>query len=106
VTLKIRLRGFETHTRSRTLDVPTAAEEDIFRAAWELYRAGSWKARPVRLIGVGVSGWNGRAGVQGDLFEAAEPTQTGDDGRLDEVLDAIREKFGKGHIQRGGYRRR
>ena len=39
VTLKIRFRPFETHTRSRTLPVRTASDGEIFRAAWSLFEA-------------------------------------------------------------------
>jgi len=56
VTLKIRFRPFETHTRSRTLRVPTANDLEIFRAAWGLFQAESRTGRPVRLIGLGATG--------------------------------------------------
>jgi DNA polymerase-4 len=101
VTLKIRFRGFETHTRSRTLELPTAREGDIFETAWGLFRAEPWQGRPVRLIGVGVSGWEAGAGLQGDLFDAVEARPANEDERLDATLDAIRERFGEGYIQRG-----
>jgi hypothetical protein len=66
-----RLRPVETHTRSRKFGAPTASDLDIFRTAWALFRAESWAGRPVRLIGIGISGWDGtRPGVQQDLFDA------------------------------------
>jgi len=55
VTLKIRFRPFETHTRSRTLSVRTASDGVIFRTAWELFQAEAWAGKPVRLIGLGLS---------------------------------------------------
>jgi DNA polymerase-4 len=106
VTLKIRFRPFDTHTRTRTLPARTANDSEIFRAAWSLFGAAPWAGKPVRLIGVGLSGWQEEAGVQPDLFgsEASDPhTQ---DERLDETLDAIRRKFGKGYLQRGMNRRK
>ncbi len=70
VTLKIRFRPFETHTRSRTLKEPTANDIEILRVAWALFQTESWADRPVRLIGVGISGWNeAQLGVQQDLFD-------------------------------------
>ena len=105
VTLKIRFRPFETHTRSRTLQVPTVNDTEIFRAAWGLFQAEPWTGKPVRLIGLGVSGWEQQA-VQPDLFAANEtPGAPPREDRLHETLDAIRAKFGKGTIQRGLYRR-
>jgi DNA polymerase-4 len=103
VTLKIRFRPFETHTRSRTLRVPTESDMEIFQAAWGLFQAEPWTGRPVRLIGLGLSGWE-PAAVQPDLFAADEaPDSHPREDRLHETLDAIRTKFGKGTIQRGLY---
>jgi DNA polymerase-4 len=106
VTLKIRFHPFETHTRSRTLPVRTASDVDLFRAAWSLFASEPWAGKPVRLIGLGLSGWEEERGVQGDLFgtEASEPHPR--DQRLDDTLDAIRRKFGTGYLQRGLSRRR
>jgi DNA polymerase-4 len=106
VTLKIRFRGFETHTRSRTLDVPTADDTALHRTAWALFEAEAWTGKPVRLIGLGLSGWAADLGVQPDLFAAADmPEPHPRDSRLSETLDAIRRKFGSGYIQRGLSRR-
>jgi DNA polymerase-4 len=105
VTLKIRFRPFETHTRSRTLQVPTENDTEIFRSAWELFQAEPWTGKPVRLIGLGISGWE-RQAVQPDLFADEEtPGAHVREDRLHETLDAIRSRFGKGTIQRGLYRR-
>jgi len=105
VTLKIRFRPFETHTRSRTLAVPTASDVEIFRTAWTLFQAESWAGKPVRLLGLGLSRWEANAGVQRDLFDTNAPEPHREQDRLDETLDAIREKFGRGYIQRGLNRR-
>jgi DNA polymerase-4 len=55
VTLKIRLRPFKTHTRSRTLDSPTRDPETVSATARELLERFDPSA-PVRLVGVGVAG--------------------------------------------------
>ena len=55
VTLKIRLAPFRTHTRSRTLQRPTADPEVVRQVALELLDAFDRDA-PVRLLGVGVAG--------------------------------------------------
>ena len=101
VTLKIRFRPFETHTRSRTMPVRTASDGDLFRAAWSLFEAEPWAGKPVRLIGLGLSGWEREGGVQGDLFGTEAPEARPQDRRLDATLDAIRQKFGNGYLQRG-----
>jgi DNA polymerase IV len=72
VTLKIRLRPFRTHTRSRTLPEATG-DPDVIRAlARELLDAFELDA-PVRLLGVGVAGLS-RAERQAG-HEAATATQ-------------------------------
>jgi DNA polymerase-4 len=55
VTLKIRLRPFRTHTRSRTLEDATSDSERIRAVAGRLLDEFGLDA-PVRLLGVGVSG--------------------------------------------------
>jgi DNA polymerase-4 len=55
VTLKVRLRPFRTHTRSRTMSRPTSDSSVIGRIAAQLL-AGFERDAPVRLLGVGVSG--------------------------------------------------
>ena len=104
--MKIRFRPFETHTRSRTLPVRTASGGEIFRVAWDLFQAEPWGGKPVRLIGLGLSGWEADVGVQADLFGAETHDLHPQDQRIDETLDAIRRKFGKGYAQRGLSRRR
>ncbi|WP_462321493.1 DNA polymerase Y family protein, partial [Halochromatium sp.] len=103
VTLKLRLQPFETHSRSRTLSHRTASDQLIFQTAWELFASSPWRGRPVRLIGVGLSGWEPDAGpTQPDLFAAANrQPATPANAKLDQTLDAIRNKLGDGLIQRG-----
>ena len=55
VTVKIRYRGFETHTRSKTLPFLTNRLRDLQKTANELLFSNLGKDRKVRLIGVRVS---------------------------------------------------
>lgn len=55
VTLKIRLRPFKTHTRSRTLPSPTRDPATVVQTARELLARFDPRV-PVRLLGVGVAG--------------------------------------------------
>jgi DNA polymerase-4 len=104
VTLKIRFRGFETHTRSRTLALPTASDLEIFRTAWALYSAEGWAGKPIRLIGVGIAGWENADNSTADLFGSAPAGVSATQDRLDQTLDAISNKFGRGTVQRGLHR--
>jgi DNA polymerase-4 len=54
VTLKVRLRPFRTHTRSRTIDSPTRDPGAVGAIARQLLDSLEI-ASPVRLIGVGLA---------------------------------------------------
>lgn len=98
VTLKIRLEGFETHTRARTLPLATNYADVLAREALALYEAFERGRKKVRLLGVKVSGLM-PAGEKESLFEEAG------DGRREKAhkaIEAIREKFGRGAIYRAG----
>ncbi len=98
VTLKIRLAGFETHQRRRRLPTRTNADGEIFRTAWDLYRTSGFVARPVRLIGVGISDWTTMAG-QEDLFADAE--RRAREHRICDTLDRVSDKYGEGKLSLG-----
>ena len=101
VTLKIRFKGFETHTRQHKLPIPTHDERVILREAWSLFLNGNLPRRPVRLIGVGISNWQQVESepTQADLFD--QPQESEKDDRLLQTLDRVAERFGKGKLQLG-----
>jgi DNA polymerase-4 len=68
VTLKIRLRPFRTHTRSRTIERPTRDLDRVRSVARDLLAEFELDA-PVRLLGIGVAGL---------VSEAEEPTNAPD----------------------------
>lgn len=97
ITVKLRTPGFETFTRSRTLAVPTNSDRVIYDEARSLF-VKWWEHKrrcPVRLLGVGVSKFE--APPQTDLFGASEQASHS---RVDEVLDEIQDKFGRGSLKR------
>jgi DNA polymerase-4 len=62
--------------------------------------------KAVRLIGLGLSGWKEQGCVQPDLFGAEASELHPQDQRLDEALDAIPRKFGRGYLQRALHRQK
>ncbi|HSF02171.1 MAG TPA: hypothetical protein VLA62_04135, partial [Solirubrobacterales bacterium] len=76
VTLKIRLRPFRTHTRSRTIERPTRDPEQVRSVAGELLAEFELDA-PVRLLGIGVGGL---------VAVAGETPKGGDPGPAHEAL--------------------
>ena len=99
VTLKIRFTGFETHTRRQTLDNPTNHDKVIFRTAVELAKKRSFQNKAVRLIGVGLSGWNTDETQQMDLFDTEADGEK--DKKLYATLDEIKNRWGKKSLRLG-----
>jgi DNA polymerase-4 len=98
VTLKIRFEGFETCTRQYKRTTPTCDEREMLKTAWRLFLHGKLPNKPVRLIGIGISGWEEHP-AQTDLFD--QPEQQEDNKRLLKTIDAVTEKFGKNFLQVG-----
>lgn len=99
VTLKIRLQGFETHTRQRKLKEPTSSDHTIFQTAWTLYEESGYAGRAVRLIGIGLSGWEIEGHRQLGLFAEIRDRQR--EQALYAVLDKAAARFGKGALRLG-----
>ena len=99
VTLKIRFEGFETCTRQYKRTTPTCDEREMLKTAWRLFLHGKLPNKPVRLIGVGIRGWEEHLPAQADLFD--QPEQQEDNKRLLKTIDAVTEKFGKNLLQVG-----
>lgn len=90
IQIKVRLAGFETHTRSHTLESATDLNEQIFDEGWKLFEQSGYMGSRIRLIGVGLSHWT--SGNQLDLFSAREDQKRRN---LNEVKDLIVDRFGK-----------
>lgn len=97
VTLKIRLSGFQTFTRAKTLPESVNYSDVIAGAAKELYRDFA-PPEAVRLVGVRVSNLipaDQRESLFTDRKDAARE-------RVHGVVETIRRRFGSGAIQRAG----
>jgi DNA polymerase-4 len=102
VKLKLRWSNFATLSRQVTLPQPTDLDEAIFSAANELF-AKAWQPRqPVRLIGVGVSGFD-KPARQLSLWDASpeKQEQEAKKKRLQHALDNLHEKYGENILKRG-----
>lgn len=99
ITLKVKFSDFKQITRSHTLSEATNSTQTIFEEACALLDALELP-RAVRLIGVGVSGFDGA--VQMSLPLVMETGRdTAKRQRLDAALDAVRNRFGTASIVRG-----
>jgi DNA polymerase IV len=102
LTLTIRYAGFETHTRSKTLQEPVRLDADIFSVFLDLFREHREPHRKVRLLGVALSGLTHGA-EQLDLLEAERRERLA---KLTKATDGLRDKFGFTSVQFGGSLRR
>jgi DNA polymerase-4 len=102
LTLTIRYAGFQTYTRSKTVQEPVHLDTDIHAIFLELFRIHRDKKRKVRLLGVALSGLCHDA-EQLDLLEADRREKLD---RLTKAADHLRDKFGFSSVQFGGSLRR
>ncbi|HPA71631.1 MAG TPA: DNA polymerase IV [Spirochaetota bacterium] len=104
ITLKIRLEGFETFTRSRTLDRAVSDMFSIRDTALELFRRFDRAGKRVRLAGVKISNLERAGGdecEQLELFPGGgqdEETQPRKE-KIEEILDGLKDSFGR-HVTR------
>jgi DNA polymerase-4 len=96
VQLKIRFSDFRTITRARSLSTPTDSTQELWSTATSILALGLENAtQPIRLLGMGVSGFDEGDQVQIDLFSNQLA------GRVDSTLDAINDRFGTDTVSRG-----
>lgn len=99
VQLKVRFADFQTITRAQTLPEPTNITHDIWQVAREILDTRLPAGHlPVRLLGVGVSGFDGAGQSQGLLFDYEEQHKHR---QLDSVVDQIKERYGGAAVRRG-----
>ncbi len=98
IQLKLRFSDFSTITRAHTLSEPTDITHEIGDSAAALLEAAlAGRKLAVRLLGVGVSGFEVPGEKQLSLFPDESKKR---DTRLDAVRDQIKEKFGTGALNR------
>ncbi|WP_455212353.1 DNA polymerase IV [Kaarinaea lacus] len=99
VHLKIRYSDFTTLTRSHTLDHASSVTSELWLAVKTLFLTKLPKQLPpVRLLGMGVSGFDqNQYAQQQDLFAADMVKEK----HIDKITDAVKERFGAKALVRG-----
>ena len=95
LTLKLRDQSFRTRSRQCTLPAPTSTTSVIHEAALTLLAELHAPGRPLRLVGLTLSGLSGEA-LELDL---------GDSGReraCEAAIDAVRARYGSRALRRAG----
>jgi DNA polymerase-4 len=95
VQIKLRWSDFTTITRQTTLPSATNLDQEIFDCAYTLFKQNWPPGKPVRLIGVGVSGL-GEPIHQLELWGDDHQRQA----KLLNAVDELRDKYGRDIIQR------
>lgn len=107
--LKLRYDDFQTVTRQQTFDAPSSSDRTLIACALALFDREK-VARPVRLIGFGVSDFvppGAEAGGQAFLFPEMDPGRRElRDSKLDQAVDRLRDQFGDSAVLRGGLTRK
>ena len=100
VSVKIRDSKFRTTIRQRALPSVIDDEHEIFHTA-TLLLDEHWDGRPLRLIGVSVSGLvNAEGYYQQSLFGQDEHRR-----KMLEAVDSLRDRFGEGALVKAGVMR-
>lgn len=114
VAMRLRKQGLKCHgvqvliknpalksiSRQKQCSNPTDLARDIARYAMELIEA-SWDAeRPIRMLSVGAINLTGTDdGFQTSLFQPQEAQRHQKQAQLEQAMDSIRKKYGKGAVQ-------
>ena len=96
VTLKVTFKDMKKITRSKSGDA-TNKSDDIYNTAAALL--DKVERRPIRLVGITLSGFTDGVEKQLTLFD--DPEETKKSGRLDEVALNIQRKYGLGIMKTG-----
>lgn len=100
VTLKVKYNDFKQVTRSQTLDLHTDDGMIIYQTAKKLLEKTDTGRRPVRLLGVSMSGLEqGVKNSQLSLFLKDDKTKKAKN--LNKAIDSLQDKFGLKSIQPG-----
>jgi DNA polymerase-4 len=102
LTLTIRYAGFQTYTRSKSVEDPIHLDADVHSIFLELFRTHRDAKRRVRLLGVALSGLCHGA-TQLELLDSGRREKLD---RLTKAADQLRDKFGFRTVQFGGSLRR
>ncbi|MFX1379340.1 MAG: DNA polymerase IV [Promethearchaeota archaeon] len=72
ITLKIRLTGFETYTRSKSYDLPIQDQTTVLKTVLDLYKEFKYNKKKIRLLGIKLSNFDRNLKIkQTNLLEFA-----------------------------------
>jgi DNA polymerase-4 len=96
-TVHIKLKYSDFHFVTRQATIPaTSVTKEIYRAGCSLLEQNWNKSRPVRLIGISISGFNEVSSADQLLLfdQMKDNLSSGKNERIDKAMDKIRNKYG------------
>ena len=103
VAVHLRTNEFLQFSHQSTLHGATNNTQALFDAACRIFREAWDGITPLRQLGVQVTKLSDEAYQQYDLFSGITPVQFERKLRLDETVDALRDKFGEDIIRRAKF---
>ena len=103
VSIHLRTNAFQHSSHQRMLSGATNITTEIFEAACSLFDEAWDGVTPLRQLGVQMTRLTGEPYQQYDLFSGMTPVQYERKLRLDETVDALRDKFGEDIIRRAKF---
>ena len=98
ITLKVTYKGFKKITRSKSGEAINKADA-IYNIVVDLL--DKIERKPIRLIGITLSGFTSTASKQVSLFDIAKSEKTEKDEKLDSVLMSLQNKYGIDAVKTG-----
>ena len=103
VSIHLRTNGFQHTSHQTILSGATNITTEIFEAACRLFEEAWDGVTPLRQLGVQVTRLSREPYQQYDLFSGMSPQQFEKKMKLDETVDALRDKFGEDILRRGKF---
>ena len=103
LSIHLRTNEFKHSSHQKMLPGATNLTEDLFRAACQIFDE-AWDGKtPLRQLGVQMTRLTSQPYRQYDLFSGVSPQQYERKLRLDETVDALRDKYGESVIRRAKF---
>ena len=103
VSIHLRTNEFKHFSHQRVLHGATNITTELYEAACGLFDEAWDRVTPLRQLGVQVTRLSGEPYQQYDLFSGLSPEQFEKKLKLDETVDALRDKFGEDILRRGKF---
>ncbi len=103
ISVHLRTNDFLHFSHQSQLHCATNVTSEIFGEACRVFDEAWDRVTPLRQLGVQMTRLSGEAYQQFDLFSGVSPVQYEKKLRLDETVDALRDKFGEDIIRRAKF---